>query len=60
MYTEPVYYALAGLDFTEVMVINPAHAKALKGHKTDAKDAIRLLDRMSAGCCPAPTSRRRT
>ena len=23
---------------TEVMVINPAHAKALKGHKTDAKD----------------------
>ena len=35
MYTEPVYYALAGLDFTEVMVINPAHAKALKGHKTD-------------------------
>jgi hypothetical protein len=35
VYTEPVYYALAGLDFTEVMVINPAHAKALKGHKTD-------------------------
>jgi hypothetical protein len=30
VYTEPVYYALAGLDFTEVMVINPAHAKALK------------------------------
>ena len=26
VYTEPVYYALAGLDFTEVMVINPAHA----------------------------------
>ena len=35
VYTEPVYYALAGLGFTEVMVINPAHAKALKGHKTD-------------------------
>ncbi|MGZ6854543.1 MAG: IS110 family transposase, partial [Mycobacteriaceae bacterium] len=40
VYTEPVYCALAGLDFTEVMVINPAHAKALKGHKTDARDAL--------------------
>jgi hypothetical protein len=39
-----VYYALAGLGVTEVMVINPAHAKALKGDKTGAKDAIRLLD----------------
>jgi transposase len=27
VYTDPVYYALAELDFTEVMVINPAHAK---------------------------------
>src|SRR5260370_52557 len=34
IYTEPVYYALAEQDFTEVAVINPAHAKALKGHKT--------------------------
>jgi len=33
VYTDPVYYALRELDFTEVMVINPAHAKALKGHK---------------------------
>jgi transposase len=49
VYTEPVYYALAGLDFTEVMVINPAHARALKGHKTDAKDAIRLLDLYECG-----------
>ena len=49
VYTEPVYYALAGLDFTEVMVINPAHAKALKGHKTDTKDAIRLLDLYECG-----------
>ena len=49
MYTEPVYYALGGLDFTEVMVINPAHAKALKGHKTDARDAIRLLDLYECG-----------
>ena len=31
VYTEPVYYALCELDFTEVLVINPAHAKALKG-----------------------------
>jgi len=35
VYTEPVYYALCEQDFTEVAVINPAHAKALKGHKTD-------------------------
>ena len=49
VYTEPVYYALAGLDFTEVMVINPAHARALKGHKTDAKDALRLLDLYECG-----------
>ena len=38
VYTEPVYYALARQDFEQVAVINPAHAKALKGHKTDAKD----------------------
>ena len=49
VYTDPVYYALRELDFTEVMVINPAHAKALKGHKTDAKDAIRLLDLYECG-----------
>jgi len=35
VYTEPVYYALCEQDFTEVAVINPAHAKALRGHKTD-------------------------
>jgi transposase len=35
VYTDPVYYALRELDFAEVMVINPAHATALKGHKTD-------------------------
>ena len=49
MYTDPVYYALRELDFEEVMVINPAHAKALKGHKTDARDAIRLLDLYECG-----------
>ena len=29
VYTDPVYYALAELDFEEVMVISPSHAKAL-------------------------------
>src|SRR6201984_472547 len=43
VYTDPVYYALRELDFTEVMVTGPAHAKALKGHKTDAKAESRLL-----------------
>jgi transposase len=57
-----VYYALAELDFEEVMVINPSHAKALKGHKTDARDAIRLLDLYECGllpgsCIPAPDLR---
>ena len=37
--TGPVYCALAGLGFTEVMVISPSHLKALKGHKTGARDA---------------------
>jgi transposase len=59
VYTDPVYYALCELDFTEVLVINPAHAKALKGHKTDARDAIRLLDLyecglLSGSCIPSP------
>jgi transposase len=49
VYTEPVYYALAGQDFTEVAVINPAHAKALKGHKTDAKDCARLAELFECG-----------
>ena len=49
VYTDPVYYALAELDFEEVMVISPAHAKALKGRKTDAKDAVRLLDLYECG-----------
>ncbi len=49
IYAEPVYYALAELDFEEVMVISPSHAKALKGRKTDARDAIRLLDLYECG-----------
>jgi transposase len=35
VYTEPVYHALTEQDFAEVLVVNPAHVKALKGHKTD-------------------------
>src|SRR6266699_1834301 len=49
IYTDPVYYALAEQDFTEVAVINPAHAKALKGHKTDAKDCARLAELFECG-----------
>jgi len=36
-------------DFTEVAVINPAHAKALRGHKTDAKDCARLAELFECG-----------
>src|SRR5215510_5569619 len=49
VYTEPVYYALAERDFTEIAVINPGHAKALRGHKTDAKDAARLAELFECG-----------
>ena len=49
IYTEPVYHALAGQDFTEIAVVNPAHAKALKGHKTDAKDCARLAELFECG-----------
>jgi transposase len=49
VYTEPVYYALLGQGFEEVAVINPAHAKALRGHKTDAKDCLRLAELFECG-----------
>jgi transposase len=49
VYTEPVYYALAGQGFEQVAVINPAHAKALRGHKTDAKDCLRLAELFECG-----------
>ena len=49
VYTEPVYYALCEQDFAQVAVINPAHAKALKGHKTDAKDCARLAELFECG-----------
>jgi transposase len=61
IYTDPVYYALAELDFTEVMVVNPAHAKALKGHKTDPpRTRSGCWICMRAGCCAAPTCPART
>lgn len=50
VYTDPVYYAL--LDegcFTEVLVVNPAHVKAIKGHKTDARDCARLAELLECG-----------
>jgi len=49
VYTEPVYYALCEQDFTEVAVNGPAHAKALKGHKTDARDCARLAELFECG-----------
>ncbi len=54
VYTEPVYYALAGQDFTEVAV--------LKGHKTDARDCARLAELFECGLLrgsyiPAPELR---
>jgi transposase len=49
VYTDPVYYALTELDFTEVIVVNPAHVKAIKGHKTDAKDCARLAELLECG-----------
>ncbi|HUY51055.1 MAG TPA: transposase [Streptosporangiaceae bacterium] len=49
VYAEPVYYALMEQDFEQVAVIGPAHAKALKGHKTDAKDCLRLAELFECG-----------
>jgi hypothetical protein len=49
VYTEPVYHALAEPDFTEVIVVNPAHVKALKGHKTDARDCARMAELLECG-----------
>jgi transposase len=46
---EPVYHALAEQDFERVAVINPARARALKGHKTDARDCARLAELSGCG-----------
>ena len=60
VYTEPVYYALCEQDFTEVAVINPAHAKALKGTRPTRRTARGWRSCSSAGCCTARISRRRS
>jgi transposase len=49
VYAEPVYHALCEQDFTEVLVINPKHVKALKGHKTDARDCRRIAELLECG-----------
>ena len=49
VYTDPVYYALCAEGFTEVLVVNPAHVKAVRGHKTDAKDCARLAELLECG-----------
>ena len=49
VYTDPVYYALAEEDFTEILVVNPLHVKAVKGHKTDAKDCARIAELLECG-----------
>ena len=49
VYTEPVYHALCEQDFAEVIVVNPAHVKAIKGHETDAKDCARLAGLLECG-----------
>src|SRR5215469_11257148 len=50
IYTDPVRDALVEVGgFEEVMVVNAAHVKALKGHKTDARDAARLAELLECG-----------
>jgi transposase len=49
VYTDPVYYALCEQDFEQVVVVNPAHVKALRGHKTDAADCRRLAELYECG-----------
>jgi len=50
VYTEPVFYALMEEEFfEEVLVVNPAHVKAIKGQKTDAKDCARIAELLECG-----------
>lgn len=49
VYTDPVYYALAGEGLEEILVVNPQHVKAVKGQKTDAKDSARLAELLECG-----------
>ena len=50
VYSDPVYYALEDEGcFDEVLVVNPAHVKGLKGHKTDARDCARIAELLECG-----------
>jgi len=49
IYTEPVYHALCEEDGLEVLVVNPAHVKAVKGHKTDRLTELRREVRQVSG-----------
>jgi transposase len=47
--TEPVYDALMAEDFDEVLAVNPAHVKAVKGQKAGAKDCARIAELLECG-----------
>jgi hypothetical protein len=47
--TEPAYYALCEHDFTEVAVINPPHAKALKGTRPTRRTVRGEVNRLNCG-----------
>jgi transposase len=50
VYSKPVCLALEEEGwFTEVLVVNPAHVQALKGHKTDARDCRRIAELLECG-----------
>ena len=45
-----MYYALLEEGcFEEVLVVNPAHVQAIKGHKTDARDSPRIAELLECG-----------
>jgi transposase len=49
-YWRPVYWILSGtLPGVEILLVNPAHVKILKGRKTDRKDAAFLARQAAAG-----------
>jgi transposase len=49
-YWRPVYWILSStLPGTEVLLVNPAHVRILKGRKTDRKDAAFLARQAAAG-----------
>ena len=50
VYTDPVYYALCEQDFAEVIVVNPAHVKAIRGHKTDPLTELPDVSAAHAPC----------